>query len=93
MKICEETLLFCNYKYFENEHPQHCDRFYQKKLDEYKHINCYYYDKFKDNGALDYDFEFELVEEVEDKYWRKNYIYSINKNMKLEEVERILLGE
>lgn len=91
MKISEETLLKYGYRYFKNEHHEYCDRFYQKKLDEYRHINCYYYDTFKCNGALDY--EFELVEEVEDKYWRKNYIYALNKNITLEEVERILLGE
>ena len=93
--MSEEILLQNGYKYFPNEHHNHCDRYYQKKLysdeDELvKFISVYYYDTFQFNGALDYKFEFELTEETE-KFWKNTHIYAIDKEYTLEQIEKILL--
>lgn len=94
--MTEKVLLNSGYKYFKNETHRNCDKFYQKSLnkeDEFtKFINVYYYDKFKDNEALDYDFEYELVEE-KDHYWKKTYLYALDDTpYTIEEIENILLG-
>ena len=91
--MTEQVLLKNGYKYFKDEHPENCDRFYQKKVDDKKHFNIYYYDKFKGNGALDYDFEFEFYERT-DNYVKMTYIYDLDKDYPytIEEIENILLG-
>ena len=88
----EKVLLNSGYKLFEMEHHRSCDRFYQKKIDNERHFNVYYYDKFKDNGVLDYDYEFELYIEHEN-YVETRYIYGITYSYTIEEIEEILLGE
>lgn len=96
--MTEQVLLNSGYKYFKDEHYKHCDRFYQKKLSGFddeptSFIAVYYYDKFKDNGALDYDFEYELYEEKRN-YVKTTYIYGLDKNYPytIKEIENILLG-
>jgi hypothetical protein len=74
----------------------HCDKFYQKILNKKDTeptsiINVYYYDKFTDDGALDYAYEFEWTLENK-QYWEDKLIYCLDKNMTLEEVERMLLN-
>jgi hypothetical protein len=93
--INEELLLLNGYKYFKDIEPnleiyRRCDKFYQKKLSEFSTINVYYYDKFKENGALDYDYEFELLQEF-DNHWKSTIVYGANKKMTLEEIEELLL--
>ena len=91
--MTEKVLLNSGYKLFEMEHHRSCDRFYQKKINDKRYFNVYYYDKFKDNGALDYDFEYEYVEE-RDNYWYRTYIWALNDYpYTIEEIEEILLGE
>lgn len=90
--MAEKVLLDAEYKYFKEEYPRNCDKFYQKKIDDKRHFNVYYYDKFKDNGALDYDYEFELYIEHEN-YVETRYIYGITYPYTIEEIEKILLGE
>lgn len=98
MEVSEETLLKCGYKKFDispfDDTHRYADKFYQKtfKGELTRHINVYYYDKFKDNGAIDYEYEFELVEE-HNKYWTKKLMYGIDKDMLLEQVESKLIGE
>lgn len=90
--MTEKVLLNSGYKLFEIEHPKNCDRFYQKKIDEKKHFNVYYYDKFKDDGSLDYSFEYELYE-VKKSYVITKYIYGLdNYPYTIEEIEDILLN-
>ena len=91
--MTEKVLLNNGYKLFEMEHPRSCDRFYQKKIDDNKHFNVYYYDKFK-GETLDYDFEYELYEQKEN-YVKTTYIYGLDKDYPytIEEIEEILLGE
>lgn len=101
--INEEVLLKNGYK--EYDVPQNtefdkvlyrnCDKFYQKILSKepVSTINVYYYDKFKkEDGSLDYDYEFEWVRECYLR-WEKKLIYGLDKEITLEEVERLLLGE
>ena len=72
-----------------------CDKFYQKVLNKKptKMINVYYYDTFKENGALDYTFEYEYIEERQG-YWYKTYIWGLDKDTPytIEEIESLLLG-
>jgi hypothetical protein len=91
--MTEKVLLNSGYKLFEMEHQKNCDRFYQKKIDDKRHFNIYYYDTFKENGALDYNFEYELYEE-RDNYVITKYIYGLDKDCSytIEEIENILLG-
>lgn len=91
--MTEKVLLNSGYKLFEMEHPKNCDRFYQKKIDDYKHFNVYYYEHFKDDGSLDYTFEYELYEEKEN-YAITKYMYGVNKDMPytIEEIESILIN-
>lgn len=91
--MSEQVLLNSGYKYFKDERHRNCDRYYQKKINDKKHFSVYYYDKFKCNGALDYDFEYELYEEKEN-YVKTTYIYGLDKNYPytIEEIENILLG-
>lgn len=90
--MTSDILLENGYKYFEKEHARNCDRFYQKKINENKCINVYYYDTFKDNGALDYNFEYELYDEHED-YVKTTYVYGLDKDAPytIEEIEKLLL--
>jgi hypothetical protein len=97
--MTEEVLLNSGYKYFETEHPRNCNKYYQKKIagfddENTKFFAVYYYDKFKSNGALDYNFEYEYVEEREN-YWYRTYIWGLDKDYPytIEEIENILLGE
>lgn len=97
--MTEQVLLNSGYKYFKDEHYKHCDRFYQKKLSGFddeptSFIAVYYYDKFKDNGALDYDFEFEYVKECK-HYWKKTSLWAMDKDepYTIEEIEKILMGD
>ena len=90
--MTEKVLLNNGYKYFKDEHPRSCDRFYNKKINDKKHFSVYYYDIFK-GEALDYDFEYELYEDKEN-YVKKTYIYSLDKDYPytIEEIENILVG-
>lgn len=94
--MTEKVLLNSGYKYFEYERYMKCDRFYQKTISKepLKHINVMYYDTFKSNGAIDYDYEYELVED-KGNYWKKTHIYGLDKEIPytIEEIEQILLGE
>ena len=96
--MSEEVILNSGYKYIPNCHERQCDRFYQKKLNKEdentKCFNVYYYDKFELNGALDYDFEYEYIED-RGHYWYKSYIWGIEKDFPytIEEIENILIGE
>jgi len=92
--MTEQVLLNSGYKKQLVPVWKNCDRFYQKKIDDKKFLNVYYYDTFKENGALDYKFEFEYVEDREN-YWYSTYIWAINKEIPytIEEIESILLGE
>lgn len=93
MEINEDILLKNGYKYYPNEKIKMCDRYYQKTISKEptKVIAVLYYDTF-DGEALDYSYEFVLIEE-KDKYWSNRHIYGIDKDLALEEIERILLGE
>ena len=89
----EKVLLNSGYKEFEPSVWHTCDRFYQKKIDDKRYFNVYYYDKFKDSDALDYVYEFEYREE-RDNYWYKTFIWALNDYpYTIEEIEEILLGE
>ena len=90
--MTEKVLLNSGYKEFEIPLFKECDKFYQKKAGEKARFNVYYYDKFKNNGAIDYDFEYEYVEE-RDNYWYKTYLWRIDYSYTIEEIEEILLGE
>ena len=92
--MSERVLLNSGYKEFDVPVISYCDKFYQKKINDKKHFNVYYYDKFKDNGALDYTFEYEYVEE-RNNYWYKTYIWGLDKDTPytIEEIENILLGD
>lgn len=92
--MTEKVLLNSGYEYFEDEKPRACDRFYQKKIDDKKHFNIYYYDTFKENGAIDYVFEYELYEE-KDNYILTKHIYGLDKNYPytIEEIEKILMED
>lgn len=97
--MTEKVLLNSGYKYFKNEHPRDCDRYYQKKIAGFddeptKFFAVYYYDKFGERGELDYDFEYEYVEE-RNNYWYKTYLWSMNKDIPytIEEIEDILQGK
>ena len=74
---------------------EECDAFYQKIISKkpFKCFNIYYYDKFKDNGLLDYAYEYEYMEEREN-YWYKSCIWSMDKDYPytIEEIEDILTG-
>lgn len=87
--MTEELLLKNGFKRFDIPAFSNADRFYQKEITDKKFLDVYYYDKFKDNGALDYDFEFEIVEE-RDNCWCKKLIYGIDKNMTLEDIQEEL---
>lgn len=98
--INEETLLKNGYKECKQVDLnsliyRHCDKFYTKVLSKENEptsvINVYYYDKFKEDGALDYDYEFEWVKESY-LHWEKKLIYAIDKEIPLEEIENILLS-
>lgn len=93
--MTEKVLLNSGYIYIPSEHYLHCDKFYQKTLkkEPVKCIRVLYYDKFKDDGGLDYDFEYELIEET-DNYWKKTHLYGLDKDYPytIEEIEAILLG-
>lgn len=92
--MCEESLLLHGYKYLPKCHEKNCDRFYSKKINDKKAFRVYYYDKFKYNGALDYDFEFEYYEDKED-YAISTYLWALDKskNYTIEQIEKILIGE
>ena len=94
--MTEKVLLNSGYKYYPEEHYKSCDKFYSKTISKEpaKVIRALYYDKFKDDGGLDYDFEYELYEEKEN-YAIKKHIYALNKDVPytIEEIEGILLGE
>lgn len=92
--MTEQVLLNSGYKKLEVPVYKNCDRFYQKKLDNKRFLNVYYYDTFKDNGALDYKFEYEYVEDRE-TYWYSTYIWALDKDepYTIEEIEAILLGD
>lgn len=97
--MTEKVLLNSGYKYFKDEHPRSCDRYYQKKLAGFddeptKFIAIYYYDTFKDDGSLDYKYEYEYIEE-RNNYWYSTYIWGLDKDFPytIEEIERMLLGE
>lgn len=87
--ITKEILLNNGYKHYKQEVGyNNCDAFYQKTLNNVdgspvKCINALYY-VFNDS------FEFELIEE-HNGYWNRNLIYAINSDMKIEEIENILL--
>lgn len=91
--MTEQVLLNSGYKYFKYEHHRNCDRYYEKKINDKKCFSVYYYDKFKGNGALDYDFEYRLYEEKEN-YVKTTHIYGLDKDYPytIEEIENILLG-
>lgn len=67
------------------------DFMYQKKINEYMFIICYFYELI-DNDKVVYDYEFEMYEEVKDSYCRCNRVFSINKNLSIEDIENILRG-
>lgn len=92
--MSEEELIKSGYKRYEVPVFERCDRFYQKKINDKEYFNVYYYDTFKENGAIDYDFEFERVEE-RDHYWYKTFIWGLDKSIPytIEEIERILLNK
>ena len=94
--MTEKVLLNSGYKYFEGEHPRDCDRFYVKTISSElsKSFRVYYYDKFGTHGELDYDFEYEYVEE-RNNYWYKTYLWGMNKDIPytIEEIEDILQGK
>jgi hypothetical protein len=88
--INEEVLLKNGYKEYKNTDSfiyRNCNKFYQKTLSDepVSKINVYYYDKFKEDGSLDYEFEWILES---DSYCK--LIYGLDKNLPLEEVEEML---
>lgn len=89
--MTEKVLLNSGYKQYD---VPDCDRFYQKKINDKKYFNVYYYDTFKENGALDYKFEYEYVEDRYN-YWYKTEIWALDKDYPytIEEIEKILLKE
>ena len=95
--MTEKVLLNSGYKQFKDHAriQQDCDNFYQKVLSKNptKCINVYYYDKFKDDGGLDYDFEYEYIEERHG-YWYKTYIWGLDKDIPytIEDIENILIN-
>lgn len=93
--MTEEVLLNSGYKYYPDEHYKNCDKFYSKTIskDPTKAIRVLYYDKFQIDSALDYDFEYEYIEEREN-YWYKTYIWGLDKDTPytIEEIESLLLG-
>lgn len=70
---------------------KYADFMYQKKLNEYMFIICYFY-KLVDNDKEVYSYEFEMYEEVKDSYCRSNRVFSIVQNLSVKEIENILLG-
>ena len=90
-----EELKNSGYKLIENNKNkisnQHSDFIYQKVINEYKVINCYFY-RLLDNDKAYYDYEFELYEEIKGCYCINNRIFSINKNLSVKEIENILIG-
>ena len=54
--MTEKVLLNSGYKQYDVPVWKNCDRFYQKKINDKKYFNVYYYDTFKENGALNYKF-------------------------------------
>lgn len=97
MKKIEDSLLSCGYTKIDinfcDKNYYYADLFYQKIIDDYRGIYCYVYEIMNDKNKLEYDYEFELIENIKDKYWRKNHMHSINKNMALKEIENVLLAE
>lgn len=94
--MSEEVLLNSGYIKCPPPAFKKSDRYYHKKLSENptKFIAVYYYDTFKENGALDYSFEYEYVEEREN-YWYKTYIWALDKDYPytIEEIEDILINK
>lgn len=87
--INEELLLKNGFKKFEVPVFYNCDSFYQKKIDDKRFLEALYYDTFKDNGAIDYKYEFQIIEERE-TCWCIKKIYALDKNMTLEDVQEEL---
>lgn len=92
--MTEKVLLNSGYQYIPDEHYKRCDKFYSKTISKEptKAIRVLYYDKFKDDGGLDYDFEYEYIEE-RNNYWYKTYIWGLDKDIPytIEEIESILI--
>lgn len=90
--MTEKVILNSGYKKYDVPVYKNCDRFYQKKIDDKRYFNIYYYDTFKEDGALDYKFEYELTEDREN-YWYSTYIWALDKDYPytLEEIESLLL--
>ena len=96
--MTEQALLNSGYKYFPNVNERNCDRYYQKKISGFddeptSYFAVYYYDKFKFDGALNYSFEYEYVEEREN-YWYETHIWRLDKDYPytIEEIEQLLKG-
>lgn len=92
--MTEKVLLESGYKEYPVPVYKECDKFYQKTLSKNptKIINVMYYDTFDKNGAIDYKYEYEYVEERED-YWYSTNIWALDKDYPytIEEIENILL--
>lgn len=95
--INEGILLNSGYTYYENNLYDMCDKYYQKKLyksedEPTRFIACLWYD-IHDMGECSEDglYEFVLTEE-HDNYWTNTKMYAI-KDMSLEEIEKVLIGD
>lgn len=87
--IDEKKLLNSGYEYLEDDHSYNCDKFYMKKIDG-KIIEVYYYDLFREDGGLDYKYDFRCYYDC-NKFVERTHLYCIDKDMTLEEIEARLL--
>lgn len=62
----EDSLLTCGYKKIDinfcDINYYYANLFYQKNIDDYRVINCHFYELRNDKSKLEYNYEFEFID-------------------------------